>query len=78
VNSCEVKETQNFISLPLHLRVEEMLDILKVGHVATGAEDGKVGNLVQSLHITETSQGSIRGQVIGRHHDTTLELDSQH
>ena len=55
-----------------------MLDILKVGHVTAGTEDGKVSDLVQSLHITETSQGSIRGQVIGRHHDTTLELDSQH
>lgn len=62
----------------IHLRVEEMLHILVVGHVSTGAEDSKVSDLVQSLHITETGQTSVRGQVICRQNDTTFELESQH
>lgn len=55
-----------------------MLDVLEIRHVATGAQDGKVGHLVQTLNVAEAGQGSVRGQVIGRHHDAALVLESQH
>lgn len=74
----KVQSSNYRLPFDLHLRVEEVLDILVIGHVAAGAEDCKVGNLVQSLNVAETSQRSVRRQVVCRHHHSAVVLDSQH
>ena len=39
--------------------VEPRLNILEVGHVATGTDDGIIPDLVQPLDVLETRQGAV-------------------
>jgi hypothetical protein len=40
--------------------VHQGLDVLEVGHVSRGAEDGVVTNGVETLHILESREGTVR------------------
>jgi hypothetical protein len=44
-----------------HEGLQQPLDLLEVRHVSRSSDEGVVADLVQTLDVLETSEGSIRG-----------------
>lgn len=40
--------------------IQNLLDVLEVGHIATGADDGVFPNWMESLDVLKTSKGAVR------------------
>ena len=45
--------------------VENGLDILEVGHVATSTNNGMVAHCVQTLNVLESCEGAVRSWLFG-------------
>jgi len=76
-----------------HELVENVLNVLEIGHVATCTNDSMVANCVQTLDVLESCKGTVRSwctseqihnqnnwmltKVVGSHHDAVFVFDSQ-